>query len=187
MGNVVRVRLSLVPRPAENGQHMVIYYLGVKWFRSPLVLYTGSTLGGFIGLKTWCGLNAIIYSNTYKTMYPWCATYVTYIMHILLFKVTVFYLYWSSAIHVIFKWCLCLTWYTKPLCFHWSIALKSQCHNKKHLAEKVPHTSIWVLYLVVLFTSWGVGGMAEATGHSTIARYISITDSQEASTGHNIG
>ena len=29
--------------------------------------------------------------------------------------------------------------------------------------------------------------MAEATGHSTAARYISITDSQEASTGQNIG
>jgi len=32
-----------------------------------------------------------------------------------------------------------------------------------------------------------VGDMAEATGHSTAARYISITDSQEASTGQNIG
>ena len=29
--------------------------------------------------------------------------------------------------------------------------------------------------------------MAEVTGHSTTARYISFTDSQEASTGQNIG
>ena len=29
--------------------------------------------------------------------------------------------------------------------------------------------------------------MPEATGHSTTARYISITDSQEALTGQNIG
>jgi len=32
-----------------------------------------------------------------------------------------------------------------------------------------------------------MGGMAEATGHSTAARYISIADSQVASTGQNIG
>jgi len=32
-----------------------------------------------------------------------------------------------------------------------------------------------------------IAGMAEATGHSTTARYISITDCQEASTGQNIG
>jgi len=31
-----------------------------------------------------------------------------------------------------------------------------------------------------------MGGMAEATGHSTAARYISITDPLEASTGQNI-
>jgi len=112
-----------------------------------------------------------IIHNTCKTMYPWCATYVTYMMHILLFKVTVFFLYWSSTSHVIFKWCLCLTWYTKPLCWVFSLVIP-----KKRLAEKVPHSCIWVLFLVVLIAGWGVGemsGMAEATGHSTTARYIS--------------
>jgi len=34
-------------------------------------------------------MSSHIVQNTYKTMYPSCATYITFIMHILLFKVTV--------------------------------------------------------------------------------------------------
>ena len=88
---------------------------------------------------------------------------------------------------MIFRWCLCLTWYTKPLRWvficqlHW----KATVTTTKLLAEKVQHTTIWVLFLVVFVANWAVGemsGMAEATGHSTVARYISITDSREAST-----